>query len=560
MKLMIPLEEEKSDEYVAPVIPFNISSTSSHDSWSAKGRGVLSSGGDCDDTSVENDHLEQVVSDELRDASGPPPLPHFLQQERDDNPLPLKLGRDQSAGTAVSALTEENSAENSSPIRAGHTRTVSWDVNVLDTAVAVDGPSPKGATLESLSQNEILSLADLHTNSPLEAEAETSILRAIEEREDDPFVMGKSIFERIPESFTDSFRMAPSTESDILSRNNRSSTVTQRGHRRINTGATVRRSNANLKSTLFDLTAAMREMHEQSDDTGEIQEQGDVQQGTTLLNDANVLFRRSIRKEKSTQHLEGTAYSNESNDVDLESGGDGSPQDDSNEQKRKRQSFNSCLCCRQKRLCGKAAEEDWTTFSDFMRPRRASIMLHFKSILFGFILPALVVALILFHSFENPDLGTQGASISWLLLFLIRHSTLYVISKLLELLIIDFLAINTRWLVRALGPSVSLYLVQSRGFPFILSTWSLLGLMTLSGTNRFAKHWLYYQDAMPLFNANNPAGTITESSMNYAVLSCALVLGIMVTLKRVLLGLYFGRRTYSEYELIVEETGFEMFV
>lgn len=78
------------------------------------------------------------------------------------------------------------------------------------------------------------------------------------------------------------------------------------------------------------------------------------------------------------------------------------------------------------------------------------------------------------------------------------------------------------------------------------ASWALYAFTLLSGGNRFAKHWLFYQDAIEVFNESNPAGTITESSANYTILASALVFGVAVTIKRVYLGFKFGKRAYRK--------------
>lgn len=50
-----------------------------------------------------------------------------------------------------------------------------------------------------------------------------------------------------------------------------------------------------------------------------------------------------------------------------------------------------------------------------------------------------------------------------------------------------------------------------------------------------------------MLNESNPAGTITESRMNFMILICALGLGFAVTMKRIWLGNHFGKRTYQNY-------------
>lgn len=50
-----------------------------------------------------------------------------------------------------------------------------------------------------------------------------------------------------------------------------------------------------------------------------------------------------------------------------------------------------------------------------------------------------------------------------------------------------------------------------------------------------------------MFNANNPAGTVTESVLWISILGCALLLGSAVSLKRLYLGLQLGKRAYNSY-------------
>jgi hypothetical protein len=60
---------------------------------------------------------------------------------------------------------------------------------------------------------------------------------------------------------------------------------------------------------------------------------------------------------------------------------------------------------------------------------------------------------------------------------------------LTEDIIVDFFAIRTSIGVRSLGPFVTLFLVQSKGWPFILFFWSLYDLALLYGGHSFADHW-----------------------------------------------------------------------
>lgn len=402
MKPTDPFEEEKSDEdTTSPPIPLVVSSTFSHDSNSLAGKGIAFTGTDFAGVEKqgkpENESsCDQVIS-EARDPIGRPPLPQNLespQQQRDDNAMnrPQMINRDQSGGTAISAITE-NSPEQS-PTRRVHNRKAS--PSLLDTAVAVEGlPTPAFPKLEPVLSDKVLSVADLHSASPLEAEAETSILKAIEDKEDDPSTIGRGLFDAIPENATASYRV-------------QSPSASLGGHRRVKTGMTGgRRGNkGDLESTLIGLTVAMRDMHEQSENTTVIP--GDDERaddhGSDMINDANILFRRThLRKGKSARHLEVTEseVSDDPVEVDVELGQNGESTNDESQGKKSQRG-------KRRFLCAKTMEKDWATLSDFMRPRRASIALRIKTLFLAFILPTFAVSALLFY-LGNPKLGRKDA-------------------------------------------------------------------------------------------------------------------------------------------------------
>lgn len=86
-----------------------------------------------------------------------------------------------------------------------------------------------------------------------------------------------------------------------------------------------------------------------------------------------------------------------------------------------------------------------------------------------------------------------------------------------------------------------------QGWPSTLSLWAIFNFCFLAGPNRFAAHWLFWQDYIGLFNFENPAGNVVNSTLNIRILVISLVLGIIVSLKRLFLGLYLGKRTFTAY-------------
>lgn len=166
-------------------------------------------------------------------------------------------------------------------------------------------------------------------------------------------------------------------------------------------------------------------------------------------------------------------------------------------------------------------------FCIFMVERQASLLIYIR-VLIGLIGPALGVAFFLFYAADNPPTGRvdfeataasngtltnhlgkpidkDAASISWWILFIcVRQVFTFSVSKALEVFIIDFLCLSTRVMVTIFGNLLTLFIVQSKGWPFLLLMWSVLNAGLLHGQNKFVKHWLYWQDPISIFNEENP--------------------------------------------------------
>lgn len=69
----------------------------------------------------------------------------------------------------------------------------------------------------------------------------------------------------------------------------------------------------------------------------------------------------------------------------------------------------------------------------------------------------------------------------------------------------------------------------------------------LYGPRRFARHWIYYQEWIELFNECNPGGTVTSNNVYRGLLGFAIALGLTVAIKRFWIGLRFGKASYFRY-------------
>ena len=200
-------------------------------------------------------------------------------------------------------------------------------------------------------------------------------------------------------------------------------------------------------------------------------------------------------------------------------------------------------------------------FQEFFTPHKESIKNYLKLLIFYIMVPLIGIAASLFHLAGNPPTGKldnngrpvdealidpDRASVSWILLFVLRQILVGSLAKGMELLLIDFLSIRSRSTIRLIGPWPTLFILQSRGWPFIVFMWGLLDFALLAGSGPFFHHWTYWQDVFDLINRSNPSGDVVESDWNHRVLAIAVSVGFVVAMKRFCLGLYLGRQTFCK--------------
>jgi len=100
--------------------------------------------------------------------------------------------------------------------------------------------------------------------------------------------------------------------------------------------------------------------------------------------------------------------------------------------------------------------------------------------------------------------------------------------------------------VKLFGPIIALMIVQSKGWPSHVFFYGFWSAILLCGTGDFTKHWLFWQHAIDMCNANNPAGTITQDGIYIAFVGGAILFGAAVAVKRLWLGLYLAKRSYRK--------------
>lgn len=135
----------------------------------------------------------------------------------------------------------------------------------------------------------------------------------------------------------------------------------------------------------------------------------------------------------------------------------------------------------------------------------------------------------------------------WILFIFVRHILVVSLAAMSQSLIIDFLCMRSRIILKAFGPMVTLYTVQSKGWPFIITFWGIFSFFFLFGGTRFADNWLFWQDYIDMFNSSNASGGVTALKSYRTMLILAVAVGISVSFKRFWVGLFLGRQTFQRY-------------
>jgi hypothetical protein len=109
---------------------------------------------------------------------------------------------------------------------------------------------------------------------------------------------------------------------------------------------------------------------------------------------------------------------------------------------------------------------------------------------------------------------------------------------------IDLLVLHTRFVSRTLGPWVTIFCLQSKGWPFVVGSWGLWALLLLQGNSKFDYHWLYFS-GIQIYSSGNSGSYVISSEAYLRVLLAMVIVGVFTTLKRTLSTLYFGRRMFG---------------
>ena len=145
---------------------------------------------------------------------------------------------------------------------------------------------------------------------------------------------------------------------------------------------------------------------------------------------------------------------------------------------------------------------DFHDFVDFVKEGKSKIWARVRNALIFLILPSIGAAFLCFYALDNPPCGTaeecqekgkaiprydsngtlieieyfddpnNQASVSWWFLFIgVRLVITLGVSLLFQAVLVDFCCLTTSMCTRLFGSFITLFIVQSKGLPFLVFTW-----------------------------------------------------------------------------------------
>jgi hypothetical protein len=118
------------------------------------------------------------------------------------------------------------------------------------------------------------------------------------------------------------------------------------------------------------------------------------------------------------------------------------------------------------------------------------------------------------------------------------------LSRFTEYLVIDCITLSTRIVVKILGPLVTIFCIQSKGWPFVVAGLGVWDMLLLHGDNDFQQHWLYWSGLAIYSNANSGSYVIA-SEVYLRILLAMIVAGVATAIKRTAVTIYFGKRNFG---------------
>jgi hypothetical protein len=252
----------------------------------------------------------------------------------------------------------------------------------------------------------------------------------------------------------------------------------------------------NVEQTLFGLANALNELNGQGAKTGVQKDRNTSVMGTygkqlRGMDKIADTVGNAMRKEKggdveeggagiksrhfgpATTIAEGSEHSDttddDTNSVDANNDSSTKPDGTPSKKSRKKKRGKGAKFVN---AASEGLKADWDLFNEFLGGKKASMKAYARSVFLFIMIPAILLSGLLFYFVEKPEVEEdedgnlivgQDATASWWILFLgCRVVVTFTMALITQALIIDWLALGSRFSLRWFGPIVTLLVVQVR--------------------------------------------------------------------------------------------------
>jgi len=257
-----------------------------------------------------------------------------------------------------------------------------------------------------------------------------------------------------------------------------------------------------------------------------------------LIGKANSFFRLNNQLEtelndvENQQPLTSSAPNDSSMDIfnDIEDGYDNGK----NRQRRK------MTCYRKNGCCSKLSNFFYIRINAGLRK------LYYLAI---FLFVTIGIACLLFYVFDNPIAKNDGTTYSWYFTLFARFGVTFTLAILIEVLLIDYLFLETNLAVRTIGRFCTLMAVHAKGWPLRIAIWGSLNFVFTIGNQDWRLHWLHNQEHIRVFNNSNPGPKTEEQENLRNIMLSLIILGVVTMFKRAYFAYFLGTKRYAMYNL-----------
>ena len=156
------------------------------------------------------------------------------------------------------------------------------------------------------------------------------------------------------------------------------------------------------------------------------------------------------------------------------------------------------------------------------------------------------MAAVLYYAFHNPIVEeSSGVSYSWYLLLMARFLITFTLALAAEILLIDYLILETKLSIWSIGRFLTLMTAQAKGWPIRIMFWGVFNFALLYGDHNYVQNsWINW----PEFVSQSHSGTLLSSHEYRNILLCLIIVGGSVMVKRALIVALTGKKKFGMFK------------